>query len=244
MLLGRPCGTLAGMGLPAERPRRATHADLQAVPSHRVAELLNGVLHVYPRPAPPHVWASSVLGGELTGPFNRGRGGPGGWRIVDEPELHFGPKGQRDVLVPDLAGWRLERMPKLPRTAHFELAPDWICEVLSPSTETVDRTEKMPIYVREGVRYAWLVQPARRTLEVFRLGSSGLWELLGAHAGEAVVRAEPFDAIELDLAGLWADVEGGISEEDEPVVHPIRLEVVKPGTPRGTALKKARSRKT
>jgi Uma2 family endonuclease len=191
------------MGLPAEKVLVATYADLEAVPPHKVAEILNGVLHVFPRPAPAHAWASSALGGELAGPFNRGRGGPGGWRIVDEPELHFGPKGDRDVMVPDLAGWRLERLPKLPATAYFELAPDWVCEVLSPSTETVDRIKKMPIYAREGVRFAWLLQPARRSLEVFRLGAGGLWEVLGAHVGDEVVRAEPFDAIELDLTVLW-----------------------------------------
>jgi hypothetical protein len=232
------------MGLPAEKPRPATYADLEAVPSHKVAEILSGVLHVFPRPAPRHAWTSSALGGELTGPFNKGRGGPGGWRIVDEPELHLGPEGEEDVLVPDIAGWRLERMPRLPATAYFDLAPDWVCEVLSASTERVDRTEKMPIYAREGVRYAWLIHPFNRILEVYRLGSSGVWELLGAHAGEKIVRAEPFDAIELELSGLWAEVQGNVPEEGEAPVRPTKLQVTRPAALRGAPPKKARSRKT
>jgi Uma2 family endonuclease len=191
------------MGLPAEKPRRATYADLEAVPPHKVAEIIDGMLHVQPRPAPRHTWASSLLGGELVGPFHRGRGGPGGWIILDEPELHFGPAEDLDVLVPDLAGWRVERMPELPETAYFTLAPDWICEVLSPSTAATDRVEKMPIYAREGVRHAWLLDPLLETLEIFALNTENLWVLRGTHRGAAVVRAEPFDAIELDLSVLW-----------------------------------------
>ena len=196
------------MGQPAEkRPRRATYADLEAVPSGKVAELVRGVLHVMPRPAPRHARASSILGGELYSPFGRGRGGPGGWVILDEPELHFPDPtapGEIDAVVPDLAGWRVERMPELPETAYFTVAPDWICEVLSASTAVVDRIEKMPLYAREGVRHAWLVDPIARTLEVFALSSSGRWVVAGVHRDAARVRAEPFDAIELDLALLWA----------------------------------------
>ena len=195
------------MGQPAEQLRRATYADLEAVPPPRVAELVRGVLHTFPRPAPRHALASSSLGGKLMAPFRFGEGGPGGWFIPDEPELHFPDPtapGEIDAVVPDLAGWRVERMPELPETAYFTLAPDWVCEVLSPSTATFDRDEKMPLYAREEVRHAWLVDPIARTLEVFMLGAEGRWIEVGVHRDAARVRVEPFDAIELDLAVLWA----------------------------------------
>ena len=185
------------MGDPASR--RATYEDLLAVPAHLVAEILNGALITHPRPAARHARAASRLGAELDGPFDRGRNGPGGWLLLDEPELHL----HGDVLVPDLAGWRRERMPELPDTAAFELAPDWVCEVLSPSTETADRAEKMPIYGREGVGHVWLVDPVARTLEVFRL-EAARWVVLGTWRDDAWVRAAPFAELELELAGLWA----------------------------------------
>jgi Uma2 family endonuclease len=186
------------MSIPAKR--RATYQDLLAVPSHLVAEIIDGELTTSPRPAPRHARASSRLGGVLDGPFDRGTGGPGGWIILDEPELHH----RGDVLVPDLAGWRRERLPKLPDAAHFELAPDWICEILSPSTEANDRAGKMPIYAREGVKHAWLINPLSRTLEVFRLGGTS-WTLATTFRGDRTVRVEPFDAIEIDIGSLWAD---------------------------------------
>jgi Uma2 family endonuclease len=185
---------------------RATYADLEAVPPGKVAELIGGVLHVMPRPAPKHALASSALGGELTPPFQRGRGGPGGWWILDEPELHVpDPTGANpfDAVVPDLAGWTRERMPELPDDAFFTLAPDWICEVLSKSTEDVDRNEKMPLYAREGVRHAWLVDPIKRTLEVFVLGKGRRWTPARTHRDAARVRLPPFEAVELDLSALW-----------------------------------------
>ena len=185
------------MGDPALR--RATYDDLLRAPPHVVAEIVAGVLITHPRPAALHARASSRLGAELDGPFDRGRGGPGGWLLLDEPELHL----QADVLVPDLAGWRRERMPTLPDTAAFELAPDWVCEVLSPSTEAIDRADKMPIYAREGVGHVWLVDPVTRTLEAFQREGER-WLLLGTWRNEALVRVEPFEAFELELAGLWA----------------------------------------
>ena len=139
------------MSRPAERV--ATYDDLLDVPEHLVAELIHGVLHTHPRPSPRHAWASSRMGGELDHPFSRGIGGPGGWIILDEPELHL----LGNVLVPDLAGWRRKRLPKLPKTAWFELAPDWICEVLSPSAAKADRLEKMPLYA--PVSYTHLTLP-------------------------------------------------------------------------------------
>ena len=184
------------MGDPAKR--RATYEDLVAVPAHLVAELINGALVTNPRPASRHARASSSLGGELYGPFDRGKGGPGGWIILDEPELHL----HGDVVVPDLAGWRRERMPELPDATAFELAPDWICEVLSPSTAATDRAEKMPIYARERVSDVWLVDPITRTLEAFNLDGSR-WSLIGTWRDDARVRVEPFTELELELACLW-----------------------------------------
>ena len=188
-------------------PVRATYADLEAVPSNKVAELIQGTLYVMPRPASPHARASSALGGELYGPFQRGRSGPGGWVILDEPELHFPDPtapGEEDALVPDLAGWRRERMPVMPKVAAFTLAPDWICEVVSPSTEKQDREVKMPVYAREGVRHAWLIDPLAKTLEVYTLGAGGRWSEPETYYGVDVVRAVPFEAFELDLSALWA----------------------------------------
>jgi Uma2 family endonuclease len=180
--------------------RPATYDDLVAVPEHLVAEIVDGELWTSPRPAPRHARASSRLGHRLGPPFDEGRGGPGGWQILDEPELHLGEQ----TLVPDLAGWRFERMPRLPETAYFTLAPDWVCEVLSPSTMQLDREKKLRVYAGHGVRHAWLVDPLARTLEVLRLEGAH-WTLIDTHTGEAVVRAEPFEAVALELGALWAE---------------------------------------
>jgi Uma2 family endonuclease len=185
------------MGDPVKR--RATYEDLLAVPGHLVAEILNGVLITQPRPASLHARASSRLGIDLGGPFDRGKGGPGGWIILDEPELHL----HGEVVVPDLVGWRRTRMPELPDASAFELAPDWVCEVLSPSTAGIDRAEKMPIYARERVSHAWLVDPIAKTLEAFRL-EDARWVVLGTWREDAKLRVEPFAEVELELAGLWA----------------------------------------
>ena len=172
------------------------------VPDHLVAEIIDGELIASPRPASPHAWTSTVLGQDL-GPLNGRAGGagrPGGWWILDEPELHFGD----DVLVPDLAAWRHDRMPTVPRVAYFTLAPDWVCEVISPSTGRIDRSRKMRIYAREGVRHLWFVDPLARTLEVYRL-EDGRWIVASTHGGDEVIRAEPFDAIEIGLERWWLD---------------------------------------
>jgi Uma2 family endonuclease len=165
-----------------------------------VAEIVRGALHLQPRPAPRHARAASILGGEVVGPFDQGRGGPGGWWILDEPEIHFGP----DVLVPDLAGWRRERMPALPETAWFALAPDWVCEVLSPGTRQLDLTDKRDIYGANGVGHLWLIDPLARTLEAFTL-RDGTWVLIAALRADAEVQVPPFDAIIFSLSALWAD---------------------------------------
>jgi Uma2 family endonuclease len=188
------------MALPQHKP--ATYQDILDAPENRVAEIINGELYTQPRQAPRHSRASSSLGIEIGGPYDKGRDGPGGWWILDEPELHLG----HDVLVPDLGGWRRERMPRLPETAWFELAPDWVCEVLSPGTARKDRVLKMPLYARYGVQHLWLVEPILRTLEVFENTGNG-WLLLQTfeNDNEVSIAIAPFAAIAFNLAVLWAD---------------------------------------
>jgi Uma2 family endonuclease len=185
----------------SQKPRRpATYEDLEALPPHQVGEIIAGELYASPRPATPHARAASRLGITLGGPFDVGGTGLGGWIILDEPELHLGG----DILVPDLAGWRRERMPKLPRVPALTLAPDWVCEVLSASTEARDRAAKLPAYAREGVRHVWLIDPEVRTLEVFRL-EGPRYVLLGTYEAQASVHAEPFEALALSLGVLWEE---------------------------------------
>lgn len=187
------------MAEPDRKP--ATYQDVLDAPAHQVAEIVDGELHLSPRPAGPHASVASTLGELLGPPFRRGHGGPGGWILLDEPELHLGG----DVVVPDLAGWRRERMPYVASVPYFTMVPDWICEVLSPSTEKLDRAVKLAAYATAGVHHAWLVSPRMRTLEVLRL-HEGRWLALGTYRDDARVRAEPFDAIELELALLWDDL--------------------------------------
>jgi Uma2 family endonuclease len=177
----------------------ATYEDLFDLPEHIVGEIIHGQLVTHPRPAPKHALASSALGDELISPYQKGRGGPGGWWILFEPELHLSPH----ILVPDLAGWRRERLPRIPEIAYFTLAPDWVCEVLSPSTARVDRVDKMPIYASQGVSFLWLIDPVLHTLEVFVL-HNGRWSLEQVYQQDQIVQAVPFDAISLSLADLWA----------------------------------------
>ncbi len=184
------------MPILAERP--ATYEDLCRVPEHLVAEIIHGQLITMPRPAPRHARASSIMGGKLVPSYDEGTSGPGGWWILFEPELHLGAH----VLVPDLAGWRRERMPAFPETAYFELSPDWVCEMLSPASTRIDRVDKLGIYAAEGVKHAWLVDPDARTLEVFAL-AEGRWRLDAALKESDEVCAPPFDAIRFSLATLW-----------------------------------------
>ena len=176
----------------------ATYDDLARVPEHFVAEMFDGDLYASPRRALPHARAAVVLAGKLGDSFDFGDG-PGGWLLLVEPELHFG----NDVLVPDLAGWRRERLPSTPNEPYLTLAPDWICEVLSPSTELIDRGKKLRIYAREGVSHAWLVDPQRQTLEVLALKAGSLARIED-HRGDDSVRELPFDAVALDLRALWS----------------------------------------
>lgn len=180
-------------------PRReASYEDVLRSPEHVVAEVLDGELYTSPRPAGPHAEAASVLTMDLGGAFHRGRGGPGGWIILYEPELHLG----RDVLVPDVAGWLRSRLPAVPATAFLQLAPDWACEVISPGSERIDRERKLPIYARERVPHVWLVNPLERMVEVFRLDGDG-YRLVVTRGGTDRVRLEPFHAIEIELEALW-----------------------------------------
>jgi Uma2 family endonuclease len=191
--------------------RRATYDDLLAVPDHLVAEILDGELVVSPRPAARHARAGSAIGSVIFDRFDGPPAGPrvpGGWCILYEPELHLGP----DVLVPDVAGWRRERMPSVPDVAAFTLAPDWVCEVVSPRTASIDRSRKMPIYAREGVGHLWIVDPRVCTLEVYRL-DEGRWMVVNTHAGSDPVRAEPFAELALDVRRWW-------SEEPPPFPEP------------------------
>lgn len=184
--------------------RLAKYEDLLALPEHVIGEIIAGELHAQPRPRIRHARAASALGEELGQPYGRGRGGPGGWIFLDEAELHLG----EDVLVPDLAGWRHERLPELPDEAYLDLAPDWACEVLSPSTERLDRVGKMRVFARERVGHVWLLNPTLETLEVYVL-EGPRYSVAQTFEGNASVRAVPFDAIELDLAVLWGTGRSG-----------------------------------
>lgn len=188
------------MNAPVKGRRPATYQDVLDAPPNMVAEIVRGALHLQARPAPRHALAHSILQGELSASFSRGRGGPGGWWILIEPELHVGG----DVLVPDIGGWRRERMPALPETAWFEIAPDWVCEVLSPGTRRIDLTDKRDVYAEQGVGHLWFVDPLARTLEAFAL-EGGRWVLVASLRDDAEVRVAPFEAVGFPLDALWAD---------------------------------------
>jgi len=182
----------------AYRTPPATYADIEALPDNMVGQILFGVLHAQPRPRPRHAIALGETYSELNGPFGRGRGGPGGWLLLLEPEVHLGPH----VVVPDIAAWRRERMATLPETAYIALAPDWVCEVLSPSTARIDRTDKLSVYAEFGVGHAWYIDPDARTLEVLAL-EGGRWLIAATFKEADSVAAPPFEAHTWDLGALW-----------------------------------------
>lgn len=186
--------------------RQATYADLEAVPPHLVAEIIHGALVTHPRPSPRHAGAQNSLSASLTPGNQWGRGGPGGWVFLTEPELHLG----RNVVVPDLAAWRRERLPTLPDTAWIEAAPDWICEILSDSTERQDRVAKRGIYAEAGLPYLWLLDPRVKLLEAFQL-TAGHWLLAATFSNAQEVRGPPFDQTPFSLADLWP-----FDKPDEP----------------------------
>jgi Uma2 family endonuclease len=200
----------------AKKP--ATYADIEALPEHLVGEIIDGELIVSPRPRPAHARVEAGISADLVGPFDRGRGGPGGWWILPEPELHL----ERHVLVPDVAGWRRDRLPTLPDAASIALAPDWVCEVLSPSTAKIDRTRKIGVYGEQGVEHLWLVDPLSRVLEVYRR-SGRTWLIAGMYADDARARIEPFAAVELDLSNWWLPRPPGVAAEAPIVWNPSAL---------------------
>jgi len=181
--------------------RKATYQDVLDAPPNKLAEVVGGVLYTFPRPAAAHALAASGLGRFIGGPFHFDADGPGGWWILFEPELHLG----EDILVPDLAGWRRERLPRIEDVPYFTTPPDWVCEVLSPSTERLDRKGKLEAYARERIGHVWPVEPRARTLEILRLDTDLKWKLVAVHAQDERPRAEPFDAIELPLGSLWLE---------------------------------------
>jgi Uma2 family endonuclease len=192
---------LLGMDVSAA-PRRATFEDLEGVPENLVGEIIDGELILSPRPAPRHALATTAIGSVVFDRFNGPPGDPealGGWCILIEPELHL----RDDALVPDVAGWRRERMPAVPNEAALTLAPDWVCEVASPSTTAIDRARKMPIYARAGVGHLWIVDPIARTLEVYRL-AAGAWVVVNTFTGDAIVRPDPFAVVAVDLRRWWS----------------------------------------
>lgn len=181
------------------RPK-TLYERLESLPDELIAEIIDGQLHTQPRPKPAHAVAASNLAAELIGPYSRAIGGPGGWWIIFEPELHF--RRDVEVLVPDLAAWKRERMPELPPDQRLEVRPDWICEVLSPSTRSKDREIKMPLYARYGVPYVWLVDPKVHTLETYQLRGTELART-GTFAAAASPAAAPFEAAAFRVGDLW-----------------------------------------
>ncbi|MGH9457272.1 MAG: Uma2 family endonuclease [Thermoanaerobaculia bacterium] len=182
-----------------ERAKRgAAYADIERAPDDRIAELVLGDLYLSPRPSLRHALAASALVTLLGDAFHFGRSGPGGWWILFEPEV----RSWGDVLVPDIAGWRREHLAAIPDGVGIHLPPDWVCEVLSQSTELFDRNQKLPRYADLGVKHLWLVDPAARRVEVYE--RAGLvWARLEVHGADAVISAPPFEAVPLELLSLW-----------------------------------------
>jgi Uma2 family endonuclease len=192
------------MTTPDPKPpsKKVTYQDLLDLPENLIAEIINGELVGSPRPSGANTLAASALCAEVGPPFQFGKGGgPGGWWILFEPELEF--ERDRNHLVPDLAGWRRDRMPEIPQDHIFRVIPDWVCEVVSDSSRTRDRVAKFNIYAAKGVAYYWIIEPQAQSLEAFEL-VGGRWLSLGAFSGATKVRVAPFAAVEIDLALLWS----------------------------------------
>lgn len=200
----------------AAEPRHTgpTYADIERLPPGVNGEILGGELVASPRPAGPHATAASRLQSLLGPPYDLGLGGPGGWVILFEPELSLDVDPAFDPVIPDLAGWRVEAMPERVMAAQFHAVPAWVCEVISPSTQRHDRVLKLPFYARAGVGHAWLVDPIAETLEVFAL-EGGRWVVAGSYSADDVVRAAPFEAVELALSWLWGRKPPASSAEAE-----------------------------
>jgi Uma2 family endonuclease len=195
----RPERPLSFTEMTALSHRESLEAALAALPETLVGEIIFDELVTQPRPAFGHASATSALVEALTPPFRRGVNGPGGWIILFEPEVRFGPH----VLVPDLAGWRRTTMPELPLVARTDVAPDWVCEVLSPGTEARDRNEKKLIYAANAVAFMWLVDVENHAIEA-STNERGTWREVGVFRGDEDARVAPFDAVPLPMAWLWA----------------------------------------
>jgi Uma2 family endonuclease len=181
--------------------KKASYEDLYSIPENAVGQIIDGELIVGPRPSRKHALAATVLTAELSQRYSMGRARvPGGWIILFQPEIKLGD----DILVPDLTGWKRERFPWEEETSWISVPPDWVCEILSPSSVRIDRIKKMTIYATHGVPYFWLIDPRDRTLEVLKL-ESGRWVVLGTYADDAKVRAEPFPEAEIELGRLWPE---------------------------------------
>ncbi|MHC1727161.1 MAG: Uma2 family endonuclease [Syntrophobacteraceae bacterium] len=185
--------------------KKATYNDLYGIPENMTGEIINGELVVTPRPSRKHVYTASAVEMKIGLPYQFGEGGgPGGWIILLEPEIGLG----EHTLVPDLAGWKAERYPEEEPHNWISVCPDWVCEVLSPNTQRIDKMQKMPLYARYGVPHLWLIDPVAKTLDVFRL-KSGEWVVAGLFVEGAKMRAEPFAEIEIDLNDLWQESRPG-----------------------------------
>ena len=196
--MGQTHSAILNFVMAQSAPRRATYDDVLNSPEHVVAEVIEGVLYQSPRPATPHAAAASVVSEELGPPFKRGKGGPGGWIILYEPEIHL----SEDIVVPDLAGWRRETMPVLPESAFLTVVPDWVGEVASPSTRRLDRGPKLELYEKQGVQHVWLVEPLDQFLEVLELDGAS-YRIVQRAGGTEPARLRPYDAIEFDVGALW-----------------------------------------
>jgi len=184
------------MAEPAKK--RATYEDLYTIPENMTGEIIDGELIVSPRPSRKHVYTTSTLGSEIGPAYHSGRGGPGGWIILIEPEIGLG----EDIVVPDLAGWKRERIPASEEHNWISVCPDWICEILSPGTARTDRVKKMRVYARHELAHLWLIDPIDKTLEAYRF-QSGSFMVAGVYGENEKVRLEPFPEVEIDLSNLW-----------------------------------------
>ena len=187
----------------AQPPSQDLYAELEALPANMVGEIVFGALYAHPRPATKHIRAATELSTELGIPFRRARGGPGGWIFLIEEELHLGPH----VVVPDIAGWRADRYLAVAAevTPYTIVPPDWLCEVLSPSTRHLDRFKKLRVYAEFGVKHCWYVDPIEKTLEVFIL-ADGAYIVGPTFSANDPVAAQPFEVHTFDLSVLWGDI--------------------------------------
>ena len=185
------------------RAGSATLADFLSIPeSERFHELIDGEIMQKTSPSGEHGSTQADVTGWLHGPFGRKppSGGPGGWWLANEVEIELGD----DVCRPDVVGWRRELVPERPRGTPVGVPPHWVCEVLSPSNMRNDLVRKKHIYHRHHVDHYWILDPAEGTLAVYRWHTDGYLEVLIAERG-VTVRAEPFDAIEIPISGLFGE---------------------------------------